>query len=57
MLLRETVVVIYWFGLYTLAQQLSEILANEMKWTRNQRLVYLLSIIIVTGYIFHKYYS
>jgi hypothetical protein len=57
MLLRETVVILYWFGLYTLVQRLTDILANKMKWTEEQRLVYLLFFAIVTGYILQIYFS
>lgn len=57
MLLRETVVILYWFGLYTLATKLSNMLANKMMWTKEQFLVYLVSVAIVTGYILHTSYS
>lgn len=57
MILRETLVVLYWFGVYTIAQNLSNQLSNKMNWSKQQFMVYLFVVAFITGYILHKYYS
>ena len=57
MLLKETIIVLYWFGLYSLAQKLSDNLSEHMKWSKNQYLFYFIVVTIVTGYLLHIKYT
>lgn len=52
MIVEETIVVVYWFGLYSLCSEALKLSGLN----GNQQIIFLIIISIISGFILNKYY-